>query len=292
MQTNTKHQVYAGFFVRLAAFLVDMIIVNTGLMVVRLPMWILSLNSPDNILVRDFIFEYSVVDIVKYLLTVLYFILLTYYTGSTLGKKLFQIRVISVEERKMTFFEVAYRETIGRFLSAIVMQLGYLLVIVQKEHRGVHDLLSDTCVIYYHEKKVYVHTQMNYRNMAPNPGYTVPPNVQQNGNMPSNNPAPNGVTNGVTGSVPPGYFSSSQMKKVTETEAADTGQAAEKVSEAGMPVEEKPEGSTETVMSQSPEMSTTSPNGINSQMAEGVSSGFVRPGEEPESKDIPFERNE
>ena len=71
MQTNTKDQVYAGFFVRLTAFLVDMIIVNAALLVIRIPMWILSLNSPDNVLVRDFIFQYSITDIVCYLLTVL-----------------------------------------------------------------------------------------------------------------------------------------------------------------------------------------------------------------------------
>ena len=175
MQTNTKDQVYAGFFVRLTAFLVDMIIVNAALLVIRIPMWILSLNSPDNVLVRDFIFQYSIVDIVCYLLTVLYFTLLTYYTGATLGKKLFQLRVVSTEDRKMTFFEVLYRESIGRFLSGVIMNLGYLLILAQKEHRGIHDLLADTSVIYYHEKKVYVHTQMNYRNMVPQPGYTVPP---------------------------------------------------------------------------------------------------------------------
>lgn len=186
MQTNTKHQVYAGFFVRLAAFLVDLIIVNAGLMVVRMPMWILSMSSPDNILVRDFIFQYSIVDIVVYLLNALYFVLLTYYTGSTLGKKLFQLRVISMEDRDMTLFEVAYRETIGRFLSSVIMNVGYFLVLGQKEHRGLHDLLSDTCVIYYHEKKVYVPAQMNYRNTAPKPGYTVPPNYS----MGSGNPVP------------------------------------------------------------------------------------------------------
>lgn len=175
MQTNTKDQVYAGFFVRLTAFLVDMIIVNAALLVIRIPMWILSLNSPDNVLVRDFIFQYSMVDIVCYLLMVLYFTLLTYYTGATLGKKLFQLRVVSMEDRKMTFFEVLYRESIGRFLSGVIMNLGYLLILAQKEHRGIHDLLADTSVIYYHEKKVYVHTQMNYRNMVPQPGYTVPP---------------------------------------------------------------------------------------------------------------------
>lgn len=184
MQTNTEHQVYAGFFVRLAAFVVDMVIVNAALLVLRIPMWRISLANSDFILAKDFIFQYSILDIVWYLLVVLYFVLLTYYTGSTLGKKLFQLRVVSVEEREVTLFEVAYRETIGRFLAAIVLQLGYLMVIVQKDHRGVHDLLSDTCVIYYHEKKVYIPAQMNYRNLAPQPGYIVPPSPDPSADAP------------------------------------------------------------------------------------------------------------
>lgn len=175
MQTNAKSQVYAGFFVRLAAFLVDMIIVNAGLVVVRFPMWIWRTNHADSILFQRLIFQYSLKDILIYGLTVTYFVLFTYYTGATLGKKLFALRVVSAEDREMTFFEVLYRETIGRFLADIILCLGYLFIIVQKEHRGLHDLLSDTSVIYYHEKKVYVHTQMNYRNMAPQPGFTVPP---------------------------------------------------------------------------------------------------------------------
>ena len=64
MQTNTKDQVYAGFFVRLTAFLIDMIIVSVALAVIRVPMWFVSLNNPDNVLVRNFIFQYSIVDIV------------------------------------------------------------------------------------------------------------------------------------------------------------------------------------------------------------------------------------
>ncbi len=174
MQTDIDHQIYAGFFVRLAAFLVDMLIVQAALLFVRIPIWLFSMGDPDNMLTRDFIFQYSVADIVCYLLMLAYFVLMTYYTNATLGKKLFQIRVVSTQDRDMTFFEVLYRESIGRYLSGIILHLGYILILAQKEHRGIHDLLSDTCVIYYHEKKVYVHTQMNYRNMAPQPGYTVP----------------------------------------------------------------------------------------------------------------------
>lgn len=157
MQNKTDNQVNAGFFVRLAAYLIDSLIVGAALLMVRIPFWISSLGFPDNILVRDFVFQYSLADIVIYLLGVLYFVLLTYKTGSTIGKKLLHLKVQSVEDRKMTFFEVAFRETVGRFLSSIVY-IGYFLIVVNKNKRGLHDFLSDTEVIYYHIKEKHVKT--------------------------------------------------------------------------------------------------------------------------------------
>ena len=64
MQNNTENQVYAGFFVRLAAYIIDWIIVGCVLLVVKFPLWIATVASPDNFIVKDFIFSYSVKDIV------------------------------------------------------------------------------------------------------------------------------------------------------------------------------------------------------------------------------------
>ena len=66
MQNNTENQVYAGFFVRLAAYIIDWIIVGCVLLVVKFPLWIATVASPDNFIVKDFIFSYSVKDIVLY----------------------------------------------------------------------------------------------------------------------------------------------------------------------------------------------------------------------------------
>ena len=116
----------------------------------------------------------SIKDILFYLMQAAYFILLTYFTGSTLGKKIFQIRVVSTEERKMTFFEVAFRETVGRFLSALILSIGYIMIAVDKNKRGLHDILSDTNVVYYHEKKVYTHADVHYKNMVEGNGQIAP----------------------------------------------------------------------------------------------------------------------
>ena len=166
MQNRPDNRIYAGFFVRLAAYIVDTVIVWAAMLIVRLPVWVTTISSPDNFLVKDFIFQYSIKDILFYIMQAAYFVLLTYFTGSTLGKKLFQIRVVSAEDRKMTFFEVTFRETVGRFLSALILSIGYIMIAIDKKKRGLHDILSDTNVVYYHEKKVYTHADIHYRDMV------------------------------------------------------------------------------------------------------------------------------
>lgn len=167
MQNNTDTQVYAGFFVRLAAYIIDWMIVGTVLLFVKFPIWITTIASPDNFLVRDFIFEYSVKDILVYVLGVTYFILLTYFTGATLGKRALRLRVVSSEDRKMTFFEVAYRETVGRFLSKIIIFIGYFMIGPDSKKRALHDRLADTRVVYHHVKEVHVPAEIQYRYAMP-----------------------------------------------------------------------------------------------------------------------------
>ena len=110
MQNNTPTQaqdrVYAGFFVRLAAYLIDWLIVGAALLVVRIPMWIASLVGGADFMFQDFIFTYSAYDILIYVLKVGYFVIMPYLTGATVGKRLLQIKVVSTEDRKPTFFEV------------------------------------------------------------------------------------------------------------------------------------------------------------------------------------------
>ena len=63
MQNRPDNRIYAGFFVRLAAYIVDTVIVWAAMLIVRLPVWVTTISSPDNFLVKDFIFQYSIKDI-------------------------------------------------------------------------------------------------------------------------------------------------------------------------------------------------------------------------------------
>lgn len=140
--------VYAGFFVRLAAFFVDILLVGIVLLAVKTPLWIISIFQPDNILQRPLIFRFSAADILIYVIGAAYFIIMTYLSGATLGKKLFHLKVIQAGADRLTLINVVYRETIGRYLSTVILWIGYFLIGADAEKKALHDILCDTRVIY------------------------------------------------------------------------------------------------------------------------------------------------
>lgn len=148
MLDNKSNDIKAGFFVRLAAYAVDILIVSLALSTFKIQFWISAIANPDNVMVRNLMFDWSIRDIVLYCLQVLYFVLMTYKTGSTLGKKAFKLKVVSDNNEPLKLFDVIYRETIGRFLSALICCVGYFMALVREDKRGLHDILSDTSVVY------------------------------------------------------------------------------------------------------------------------------------------------
>lgn len=147
---------YAGFWVRLAAYLIDSAFVFAALLVVRIAMSGFMAAVKGTVLGGNILFQYNLKDIVLYAAEAFYFILCTYYTGTTIGKKAMNLRVIRADgKEKLGLLTVVYRETVGRFLCSVVMGIGYLMVGIDKEKRGIHDILCDTRVIYAKKIKVF-----------------------------------------------------------------------------------------------------------------------------------------
>lgn len=156
MQNSYSNENYAGFWVRLAAYVIDSVIVAIGLLVVRLA-WIgIGALISGTILDENVLFHYSLKDIVLYIFKVMYFALLTWCTGTTIGKRLMNLRVVPADRNeKLSFVDVLYRETVGRFLCVISIWIGYIIVGIDKEKRGFHDMLCDTRVVYEKKVKMY-----------------------------------------------------------------------------------------------------------------------------------------
>ncbi len=147
---------YAGFWVRLAAYVLDSVVVFFALLAVRLAVSGVMAAAKDTVLAGNLLFQYNLKDIVLYVSEALYFILCTYYTGTTLGKKAMNLRVVRADGgEKLGLFTVVYRETVGRFLCSVIMGAGYLMAGIDKEKRGLHDILCDTRVIYAKKVKVF-----------------------------------------------------------------------------------------------------------------------------------------
>lgn len=133
-----KHS--AGFFVRLAAFGIDCLLVGAALLPVR---GVLSLVP---YVAAPFWLGISAMDIIAYILTSLYFVLMLKYGGATVGKRLFKLKVQKTEG-ELSWLDVIYRETVGKYLSSL-LAVGYLMIGFSKDKRGLHDRLCDTEVVY------------------------------------------------------------------------------------------------------------------------------------------------
>ena len=81
------------------------------------------------------------------LLGVIYFCTLTYYEGATFGKKLFKLKVVREDGKRLTLTDVIMREVLGKFVSGIVLGLGYVWILFDKKRQGWHDKIAHTLVV-------------------------------------------------------------------------------------------------------------------------------------------------
>ena len=197
---------------RFAAFLIDSLIVGILTLAARLVLAVsfsvfglFEVNPLD----VEVLFTYTVKDIILYLLGAAYYIICTYCAGTTAGKRLFNLRVVPAETKdgeKLRLFDVVYRETIGKFLSGVIMNIGYIIAGIDSEKRALHDILCDTRVIYAKRVKVIpVRTGQRQYTM-----YGGPAPQNQNPGGPWNAPWPQSASGrgSMTGSQPaPGYGS-------------------------------------------------------------------------------------
>lgn len=145
MQNRLENRVYAGFWVRLIAFAIDSFIAACVVSTIKSPFAMASAAGIE-LFDANFLFHYSFLDVLDYIAVAAYFVLLTYFTHTTLGKMVMGLEVITTDE-EWTLLNVIYRETIGRFFSSL-MCVGYFAVIVSARKQGFHDMFCNTYVVY------------------------------------------------------------------------------------------------------------------------------------------------
>lgn len=131
----------AGFWVRFWAYIIDLLVVSalSGILIspiFRLMGWELTASS-----------WYAPAGILSSILFYAYFVVMTKFLRQTVGKMILGIRVTSLKENSLSWGTVLFREWIGRFFSATIWPL-YWIVGFTKNKQGIHDFIADTTVIH------------------------------------------------------------------------------------------------------------------------------------------------
>lgn len=122
----------ARFLRRFFALLVDSLFI----LIVMIPfMFIIGFDNEETL---------NLIVLVIYLI---YYVFSTYKWGATFGKKLLKLKVVDVNYQSPSLLKVILRETVGRILSGLVFNLGYLWVIWDKNKQSWHDKIAGTYVV-------------------------------------------------------------------------------------------------------------------------------------------------
>ncbi len=105
---------YAGFWIRLVASLID------GIVQLVLPVIGLIIN-----------------------------VYLTGEKGYSIGKKVLGLKVIKEDGKyPIGLVDALIREVVGKFISSLLLGLGYLLIGFDSRKQGLHDKIAKTYVVY------------------------------------------------------------------------------------------------------------------------------------------------
>ena len=129
---------YAGFWKRVAAAILDLLILVVPILVVGVTVALITGPlSPTS----------RAVDAVALLLPWLYFALLeSSKRGATVGKRVFGARVVNLEGERISFLRASAR-FFSKIFSLASLTLGFLLAAVTPRKQGLHDYVASCMVV-------------------------------------------------------------------------------------------------------------------------------------------------
>lgn len=138
-------QQYAGFWLRVVASLLDSVVVFilqivSGVVLGASGALLGGLGNGDGAM-AVLIWLFTTV------LGLAYYVIFTGSCGQTLGKMALRIKVIRKDGGDLGYGGAALRETIGKFVSGIILGIGYLMVAFDERKQGLHDKIAGSYVI-------------------------------------------------------------------------------------------------------------------------------------------------
>lgn len=134
----------AGFWIRVVACLLDSLLVGTVQFCIVLVLGLAggALTGGDDGMAMGL-----VTWLCSTAVGLTYYIFFTGYNGQTPGKMALRIQVVRSDGTPMSYGRAFLREVPGKFLSAILLGIGYLMVAFDRNKQGLHDRIAGTYVI-------------------------------------------------------------------------------------------------------------------------------------------------
>ncbi len=134
-----------GFWIRVAATVVDSILVSLLQFVFG---FLLALTTGAGELApRGETMMGLLTALLSAAIAVFYYVFFTGYGGQTPGKMVVRIKVIRTDGTDIGYGRAFLREVPGKFISGILLGIGYLMVAFDRQKQGLHDKIADTYVI-------------------------------------------------------------------------------------------------------------------------------------------------
>ena len=132
---------YGGFWLRVVAYLIDAIILNIVL-------WLLTVITGLRLISYTATNHLEPLPILAPLVVNwLYFALMeSSERGATLGKMALGLRVVTEHGQRLSFANATGRY-FAKFISALILGIGFLMVAFTERKRGLHDMIAGTLVV-------------------------------------------------------------------------------------------------------------------------------------------------
>ena len=131
----------AGFWVRFWAYLIDLLVISSISSILIYPIFRIAGWDIQGTT------WYAPIGFLTGIIFYAYFVVMTKLFKQTVGKMIFGLRVIPIKGESMSFVTILFREWIGRFFSATIWPLYWVVGFTPKK-QGVHDFIADTMVVH------------------------------------------------------------------------------------------------------------------------------------------------
>lgn len=141
MATLANNYRFAGFWIRFVAVMIDSLLVGAVQLVCSFALTFLAGGESDNLMIAGVTSTFGLV------ISTAYYVFFTGYCGQTPGKMALRIKVIRTDGSDISYGRAFLREAVGKFISALILFIGYLMAAFDDQKQGLHDRMADTYVI-------------------------------------------------------------------------------------------------------------------------------------------------